>query len=168
MNEDERQWDDLEDVEEYIPAAVRKQIPREDFAWPEERKYPITSQAHLDAAAKLIGRAPEAMQAKIKARAIAIAKRKGFKLPDSWAAEEEGKDGKAKESLDTPQGWGQAATFTPRPRIARMQVRFLHDGAVSKNGRIYPKETVARLVRSAKETLSTTNAPILTTFTSHA
>jgi len=67
-----------------VTAAQREATPLSDFGWPEQRKYPITSQARLDAAARLIGRAPASMQARIKARIIAIAKRKGYTLPDSW------------------------------------------------------------------------------------
>jgi len=67
-----------------VSAAQRKAIPLSDFAWPEQRKYPITSQARLDAAATLIGRAPASKQPAIKARAIAIARRKGYTLPKSW------------------------------------------------------------------------------------
>jgi phage head maturation protease len=83
-------------IQRSLSKAERDAIDDEDFAWPEEHKYPINTQAHLDAAAKLIGRAPEAEQAKIKARAIRIAKRKGFTLPESWQ-EDEGKDDKKEE-----------------------------------------------------------------------
>lgn len=68
----------------YITAAERRGMPLSDFGWPEERKFPINSQAHLDAAARLIGRAPAAQRARIKARIIAIARRKGLSLPESW------------------------------------------------------------------------------------
>jgi hypothetical protein len=84
--------DDIDGLERSLTAKERKAIPLEDFAWPEKRKYPIDSQDHLDSAATLIGRAPEAMQAKIKARAKSIAKRKGFTLPDTW---QDGEDAKS-------------------------------------------------------------------------
>jgi hypothetical protein len=70
-----------------LTKAQRDAIPRVDYAWPDAPggpKYPINSQAHLDAAARLIGRAPTNVQPRIKARATAIAKRKGYTLPDSW------------------------------------------------------------------------------------
>lgn len=70
--------------EAYIPKTERDKIPTEDFADPERRKYPITSQKHLDSAVKLLGKAPASRQAAIKARIKKIAKRKNFILPKSW------------------------------------------------------------------------------------
>lgn len=83
-----------------ITMAERNEIDDSDFAWPDapdHPEYPINTQAHLDAAAKLIGRAPADKQAEIKARAKRIAKRKGFKLPDSWANEDDGDEGDSKD-----------------------------------------------------------------------
>ena len=62
----------------------RKDIPAEDFAGP-DKSFPIVDQASVDSAAHLVGRAadPEA----VKARIIAIAKRKGLKAPDAWKGE---------------------------------------------------------------------------------
>lgn len=74
-----------------ITMAERNEIDDSDFAWPDapdHPEYPINTQEHLDAAAKLIGRAPAEKQAAIKARAKRIAKRKGFKIPDSWSEED--------------------------------------------------------------------------------
>jgi hypothetical protein len=65
----------------------RDKVPRQDFAWPEAKKFPITDQAHLDAAVRLLGRAPKGKQAAIKRRIISIARRKGLKLPDAWKAD---------------------------------------------------------------------------------
>ncbi|HLG72144.1 MAG TPA: hypothetical protein VFE42_20690 [Chloroflexota bacterium] len=72
-------------------AKDREKIPDEDFAGP-NKTYPIVTQADVDDAARLIGHAddPEAVKRKI----IAIAKRKGFDIPDAW--KEDGD--KAKES----------------------------------------------------------------------
>jgi hypothetical protein len=61
----------------------RDKIASEDFAQPPDG-YPCDTQAHLDACAKLIGKAPADEQAAIKKTAMAIAKRKGLELPDSW------------------------------------------------------------------------------------
>ena len=69
----------------YISKKQRDSIDKSDFAWPEERKFPITSQQQVDSAAKLLGRAPADKQASIKRLIIEIAKRKGFKVPESWA-----------------------------------------------------------------------------------
>lgn len=77
-------------LQRYIPQKERDSYDAEDFAGP-DRSFPITSQAQLDAAAKLIGHADD--PATVKKKAIAIAKRKGFKLPESWQEE----DGDKKE-----------------------------------------------------------------------
>lgn len=60
----------------------RTEIPAEDFAGP-DKSYPIVDQGSVDSAAKLIGKAadPEAVKAKV----IAIAKRKGLKIPEAWS-----------------------------------------------------------------------------------
>lgn len=72
-------------AEAYISKKERDEIPAEDYAWPEAKKYPIRTQEEVDAAARLIGRAPKSKQASIKRRIISIAKRKGFKLPESYS-----------------------------------------------------------------------------------
>jgi hypothetical protein len=97
-----------------LTKGERDAIDDSDFAWPDapdHPKYPIDSQAHLDAAARLIGRAPESEQAAIKARAIKIARRKGFALPDSWQAEENEKAGKG----DTPHARELVGIAPPHP-----------------------------------------------------
>jgi HK97 family phage prohead protease len=81
---DEALVDDLDGLARSLSVKEREAIPLEDFAWPEERKFPIDSQEHLESAAHLIGKAPRDMREKIKTRAIEIAKRKGFTLPDAW------------------------------------------------------------------------------------
>ena len=68
----------------YVSQEERKKMPLSDFAWPSQRKYPIKDQKHLDAAVKLLGRAPASMQAAIKRRIIEIAHRKGLTLPAEW------------------------------------------------------------------------------------
>lgn len=79
-----------------LSKSERDAIDEEDFAGP-HHSFPIDSQEHLDAAAKLIGHAddPDA----VKKRAIAIAKRKGFKLPESWQEDEDTKE-RADASID--------------------------------------------------------------------
>jgi hypothetical protein len=64
----------------------RKSTPLKNFGWPKERKYPIEDQDDVDSAAKLIGKAPEAMRETIKKRIIGIAKRMSLKVPDAWAS----------------------------------------------------------------------------------
>lgn len=66
------------------PQSKRDKTPDSDFAGPNQ-SFPITSQADVEAAAHLVGKAanPEAVKARIKA----IAKRKGLKLPAAWENE---------------------------------------------------------------------------------
>lgn len=74
----------LSSVKGYISKKQRDKIAKEDFAWPEAEKFPITTQEQVDSAAKLIGRAPKSKQASIKKRIIEIARRKKLTIPDSW------------------------------------------------------------------------------------
>lgn len=69
-----------------IPQSVRNKMPKEDFAGPHE-SFPIKTQADVNAAKHLVGHAddPEAVKAKI----IAIAKRKGLTIPSSWVTKAE-------------------------------------------------------------------------------
>jgi hypothetical protein len=142
------------DLEEGLTVAARKQLPLEDFAWPEQRKYPITSQQRLDSAARLLGRAPTDMQPKIKARAIAIAKRKGFQLPDSWQAD-------ATESVMTE------SVGKPLKKIATLNVCWLEYNAQSLNGRIYPKATCDAIYASGQRKLADPFGLPVTCFVSH-
>lgn len=145
---------------ESLTVAERKEIPLEDFAWPEERKFPCDTQEHVDACAKLLGHAPENMQAKIKARAIRIAKRHKFTLPDSWKEEE----GKESASLSMFQ---ESAGQRPQKKIGSLPICWLEYNARSLNGRIYPKATCDAIFQSAKRKLADSNALPATTFVSH-
>lgn len=66
-----------------IPQSVRDEMKASDFAGPNE-SFPIKTQADVDAAAHLIGKADN--PDKVKANVIKIAKRKGLKIPDAWRA----------------------------------------------------------------------------------
>jgi len=65
-----------------LTKKQRDALPASDFGSPEDRLFPIVDQNDVDSAAHLIGKAknPEA----VKARIVAIAKRKGLKIPDAW------------------------------------------------------------------------------------
>jgi hypothetical protein len=65
-----------------LNKAERDKRPNADFGDPKNRLYPIVDQDDVDSAAHLIGKAddPEV----VKRRIIAIAKRKGLKIPDAW------------------------------------------------------------------------------------
>lgn len=81
-----------------LTKAERDAIDEDDFAGP-HHSFPINSQEHLDAAAKLIGHADD--PAAVKRKAISIAKRKGLKLPESWQEDEDkGKKERADVSID--------------------------------------------------------------------
>jgi hypothetical protein len=73
----------------YYSQKERESMDSEDFAGP-HRSFPIKTQQDVYNAAHLIGHAdnPDAVKAAIKR----IAKRKGFKLPDSWEEEDSKKD----------------------------------------------------------------------------
>ncbi len=64
-----------------IPQSERDKMDSSDFAGPDE-SFPIKTQADVDAAKHLIGKAKD--PAAVKARVIAIAKRKGLTIPDAW------------------------------------------------------------------------------------
>lgn len=65
-----------------LNRTEREKLPKSDFGDPERLLFPIMDQSDVKAAARLIGKAhnPDA----VKARIIAIAKRKGFDLPKAW------------------------------------------------------------------------------------
>lgn len=65
----------------------RRSMPLAAFGDPERRLFPILDQSDVDAAARLIGKAQN--PAAVKRRIIAIAKRKGFSIPDAWQSGEE-------------------------------------------------------------------------------
>lgn len=81
--------------------AQRAKVPKSDYGHPDHPdgpKYPITTQAQVMSAARLLGKIPdEATRAKVKARIKRIANRKGFTLPKAWQGEKTGK--KAKEAV---------------------------------------------------------------------
>jgi hypothetical protein len=71
-------------------------------------------------------------------------------------------------SASTPSSLASPPPFAPKARIARLKVRWLQNGAKSKNGRIYPPETVQRLVQSGQDAIRNGDAQQLTCFSSHA
>ena len=83
-------------IERYLSKDARDKIDSADFAG-KDQSFPCDTQAHLDACAKLLGHAPEAEQASIKAKAKSIAKRKGLQIPDSW---QEGDDKPTEKSTE--------------------------------------------------------------------
>ena len=156
---------------EYIPQKERDSYDAADFAGP-DRSFPITTQAQLNAAAHLIGHAAD--PAAVKRKAIAIAKRKGFTLPDAWKNDD--KEETNPNDLDGELSAGKkqesAATVVssitkPRQRIATLNVCFLEYNARSLNGRIYPKATCDAIYQSGQRKLADSNALAMTCFISH-
>lgn len=88
--------ENTEGIERAISQKERDSVPEEDFAGPHQ-SFPIRNQDDVNSAARLIGHAddPEAVKRKI----IAIAKRKGLSLPDSW---QEDKKDEGERVADTP------------------------------------------------------------------
>lgn len=134
----------------------RADMDLSNFGDPEKRAFPVLNQDDLDNAARLIGHAdnPEA----VKQRLIAIAKRKGLSLPDSW--KEDGKE-------STSESISSSLPFSPRGKIATLTTCWLEDGAISLNGRQYPREAVDRLIQSAQVQLSQPGTAPLSCYISH-
>jgi hypothetical protein len=80
-----------------LDTAARDNLKDSDFADPAGRKFPILDQDDVDSAARLIGKAGN--KEMVKKRVIAIAKKKGLRLPDAWAAEQESD---RSENVDNP------------------------------------------------------------------
>lgn len=148
-----------QEYERYYSQAARKKMPASDFAGP-HMSFPIRTQQDVYNAARLIGHAdnPEA----VKRRIIAIAKRKGFQIPDAWQKKD---DGKPKETLSSRAS--SSSFHSNRAVLATIKTCWLEDDAISLNGRQYPAEAVDRLVQSAQEALSDPYALPLTCYLSH-
>jgi hypothetical protein len=140
-----------EELQEYLAKAARDEIDDADFAGP-HRSFPCDTQAHVDAAAKLVGHADNPEE--VKRNIIRIAKRHGFSIPDSW------KDDKAEEST--------ATIARPAKKIATLPICWLEYNARSLNGRIYPQATCDAIFRAAQKKIADLNASDPpTTFVSH-
>lgn len=65
-----------------LSKAERDKLPESDFGDPKRRLFPIVDQDDVESAAHLIGKAKD--KDAVKARVIAIAKRKKFRIPEAW------------------------------------------------------------------------------------
>jgi hypothetical protein len=63
--------------------AMREKLAKADFGDPANMSFPINNQEDLDSAAKLLGHAND--PSTVRKRLIAIATRKGLKVPESWS-----------------------------------------------------------------------------------
>ena len=101
------------DMDPNVGGGVdRDKIPAEDFAGP-DRSFPIVTAGDVSDAASSLGRAKGDRDA-IKAKIIAIARRKGFEaaLPDTWKDGDMAKEDEAPEGEDKkPAFEGAAAPF---------------------------------------------------------
>lgn len=70
-----------------LSQTERDKLPDSDFGDPAGRRFPIIDQSDVDASAHLIGRAKGINVAKVKARIIAICKRKKLNPPATWVEE---------------------------------------------------------------------------------
>jgi hypothetical protein len=108
-----------------IPQSERDKMDSSDFAGPDE-SFPIKTQADVDAAKRLVGKAanPDAVKAKI----IAIAKRKGLTIPDAWKERNMSALDKLKSRVmalfDTPE---EAASEEAAELIAYKSMRIMFD-----------------------------------------
>lgn len=71
----------------FLTMEARTALSPEDFGDPDRRLFPVLTQEDVNLAPRRISVFPEAD--KLKERLIAIAKRKGFALPDVWIQKEE-------------------------------------------------------------------------------
>lgn len=67
-----------------LSQAERDKLPDSDYGDPQGRRFPILDQSDVDAAARLIGRAKGIDEAKVRARIVAICKRKELTPPAAW------------------------------------------------------------------------------------
>jgi hypothetical protein len=67
-----------------LTKAERDALPASSYGSPSTRTFPITCAADVMAAATLLGKAPPQLQAHIRARITAIAKKNNWPLPQAW------------------------------------------------------------------------------------
>lgn len=102
----------------------RAKIDTEDFGDPAARKFPITNQASVSSAAHLIGKAGDPNA--VRARIVAICKRKGLTPPPEWTSGNTMTAGATTAPLAPPAAWfANPALTEPTP---------LHIG---EDGRVY-------------------------------
>lgn len=75
----------LDSTAKYISKKTREKMPKKEFGWPEEEKYPASTEQEFKAAVHLIGKAPPGKQAMIKKNLMRIAKKNGWAIPETWS-----------------------------------------------------------------------------------
>jgi hypothetical protein len=155
-----------------LTAAQRKAVADEDFAGP-NHTFPIDSQAHLEAAASLLHHAADPTA--VKAKAIAIAKRKGLILPATWSLDTSVKSkpvGKiaAAEAVTTPDA-EEKVKMASEATIERLRAQ-VKDGAkdrvrafLAANSKRIPLGVVKAGVEDGLVALMATEADSETPFT---
>lgn len=129
----------------------------ENFADPDNQAYPIKDADDVEDAWNLAGHADHPDAVRVRVKAIAKRLHLTHALPDT-----------AKEHATSESVASSTQSRSPRARIATLQVCWIEDNARSLNGRIYPAETVDRLIASGQRKLSDTSALPVTCFLSHA
>lgn len=74
----------LDTAAKYISQKTRDKMSKKDFGWPEEEKYPASTEQEFKAAVHLVGKAPKDKQEMIKKNLKRIAKKNGWAIPESW------------------------------------------------------------------------------------
>lgn len=72
----------MEKMENYLTETARRNIPNSEFGLPEERKYPLNTEAHVKSAIRLFGHCPENKRAELAQRIRLAAKKYDIKIKD--------------------------------------------------------------------------------------
>jgi hypothetical protein len=80
-----------------LTPKERFKLPASNFGDPVARLYPIIDDGDVQSAALLLGKAKD--PATVKARIIAIARRKNLKLPAAWEADAKAGEGTMRSAL---------------------------------------------------------------------
>lgn len=94
--------EDLVAYNKKYSAAAREKLSKGDFGEPSKKGFPVKDQKDLENAAKLLHHAAD--PSKVKKRLIAIAKKKGLTLPESWS------DGSTKNEASHSEKYNQVST----------------------------------------------------------
>lgn len=130
------------------PQGKRDKLDDKDFAGPGQ-SYPIATQADVDSAAKLVGKAAD--PAAVKKRIIAIAKRKGLSIPDAWKETTDNQGGyeAVDPATDQHAASKQAAQMTVGTEHGDAQDRALAAVKASADGK--PKQAAKEHLGAAEQ-----------------
>ena len=69
-------------MENYLTETARRNIPNSEFGLPEDRKYPLNTEAHVKSAIRLFGHCPENKKAELSQRIRLAAKKYDIKIKE--------------------------------------------------------------------------------------